>query len=164
MPFGDRAFDACVCHLAFMLFDDLDQVVTELRRVVVHGGRFAAVLGGGPTADDPGDDAFHRFLALAPLRGPALGDRRATSEAGWCALFGGAPRFTRLEVDLTGTFDQVWQFLGASYQLADNDAPAVRARLAASYGPCARVPCRAVFWLAETILRPSSPVDLGPRR
>ena len=164
MPFRDGAFDACVCHLAFMLFDDLDQVVRELRRVVVPGGRFLAVLGGGPTAADPGDDAFHRFLALAPLRGPALGDRRATSEAGWRALFGGAPCFSRLEVDLTGTFDQVWQFLGSSYQLDDDDAPAVRAELGARYGACARVPCRVVFWLAEATLVPEIAGRIDPLR
>jgi polyphosphate glucokinase len=152
MPFADGAFDACVCHLAFMLFDDLERVVAELRRVVVPGGVFAAVLGGGPTADDRGDDAFHRFLAIAAPRGPALGDRQAGSEAGWRALFGDAPVFERLELDRSGPFDDVWRFLGASYQLAERDAPAVRARLRAGYAGRAIVPCRAVVWLAVTRL------------
>jgi SAM-dependent methyltransferase len=148
LPFADRAFDACVCHLAFMLFDDLPRVVAELRRVVTPGGVFAAVLGGGPTASDPGDDAFHRFLAIAAPRGGGLGDRRARTPAGWRELFGAAPAFDRFELDLSGPFDDVWRFLGASYQLADGDAAAVRGRLAAGYAGRAIVPCRVVMWLA----------------
>lgn len=148
LPFADRSFDACVCHLAFMLFDDLSGVVGELRRVVMPGGTFAAVLGGGPTAVAHDDDAFHRFLAIAAPRGPRLGDRRASTEAGWAELFGGAPRFERIEVDRSGPFADVWRFLGASYQLAADDAPRVRDQLAAHYGSRARVPCRVVLWLA----------------
>ena len=158
LPFADGAFDACVCHLAFMLFDELDQVVAELRRVVVPGGVFAAVLGGGPTAaGSPADDAFHRFLTIAAPRGPRLGDRRASTEAGWHALFGTAPRFERFELDLGGPFDDVWRFLGASYQLADADAPAVRDRLRASFAGVARVPCRVVLWLARVQIHPAAP-------
>lgn len=165
MPFADRAFDACVCHLAFMLFDELERVACELRRVVVPGGVFAAVLGGGPTAGgaagegdntDDTDDAFHRFLAIAAPRGGGFGDRRARSEAGWRELFAcrgapggsGGPRFERFVLDLSGPFDEVWRFLGASYQLPGGDAPAIRARLAAGYADRAVVPCRVVMWLA----------------
>ena len=109
------------------------------------------MLGGGPTAHDPGgDDAFHRFLAEARPRGAGFGDRRARTCAGWLELFGAAPRFERFEIDLSGAFDDVWRFLGASYQLLDADAPVIRARLEASYDGCAIVPCRAVMWLATT--------------
>jgi SAM-dependent methyltransferase len=152
LPFAAGAFDACVCHLAFMLFDELDRVVGELRRVVVPGGRFAAVLGGGPTAVAHDDDAFHRFLALAAPGGPRLGDRRAASEAGWRDLFGRAPTFTRLEADLSAPFEDVWRFLGASYQLAAADAPGVHAALAAHYADRPRVVCRVVLWLATIAL------------
>ncbi|HEU4734609.1 MAG TPA: class I SAM-dependent methyltransferase [Kofleriaceae bacterium] len=152
LPFAARAFDACVCHLGFMLFEALDQVVTELRRVVVPGGVFAAVLGGGPTASDPGDDAFHRFLALAAPRGGGFGDRRARSPEGWRALFGTTPGFERFEIDRSGAFEDVWRFLGASYQLTPERAPDCRARLEASYAGRAIVPCRVVMWLATTRL------------
>ena len=155
LPFAGGAFAACVCHLAFMLFDDIEQVVAELRRVVVPGGRFAAVLGGGPTADgDRGDseDAFHRFLAIAALRGPGFGDPRARSEHGWRALFGQPVRFERFELDLSGSFEDVWRFLGASYQLAPGDAPGIRDRLRAAYAGRAVVPCRVVMWLAQVRL------------
>jgi SAM-dependent methyltransferase len=153
LPFADRSFGACVCHLAFMLFDDVPRVIAELRRVVVPGGVFAAVLGGGPTADDPGgDDAFHRFLAIAAPRGGGFGDRRARTCDGWRELFGVAPGFERFELDLSGAFDDVWRFLGASYQLDGADAVVIRARLAASYARRAIVPCRVVLWLATTRL------------
>jgi len=153
MPFADATFGACTCHLAFMLFDELDRVVAELRRVARPGAVFAAVLGGGPTATGtPDDDAFHRFLALATPRGPGLGDPRARSEAGWRALFDQPARFERFELELSGAFDAVWRFLGASYQLAEADAPALREQLRASYADAPRVPCRVVMWLATVRL------------
>jgi SAM-dependent methyltransferase len=147
LPFADGSFDACVCHLAFMLLDELDAVVGELRRVVVPGGRFAAVVGGGPVEGAGADDAFHQFLAIAPLRGPALGDRRAATAAGWRALFGRPVTAERFERDLGGPFARVWAFLGASYQLAEADAAGVRAALAARYAGQPVVPCRVVMWL-----------------
>jgi SAM-dependent methyltransferase len=135
LPFRDGAFDAVVCHLAWMLFDDLDEVVREVLRVLVPGGAFHALLGGGPTADD--DDAFHTFAAMLP-RGLALGDPRARSEAGWRALLGTEVTFERWTIDLGGPFDDVWRFLGASYQLTEPNA--VRAALRAQY-PTDPVPC-----------------------
>lgn len=152
LPFADGAFDGCVCHLAFMLLDDLDQVVRELARVLVPGGVFAALLGGGPVEGAGERDAFHRFLAIGaprflPLR---FGDPRARSEAGWRALFTergwSVPVFERVELDLGGAFEDVWAFLGASYQLPVDHAPAVRAELHAALGD--RVDCRVAAYLA----------------
>jgi SAM-dependent methyltransferase len=148
LPFAAASFGAAVSHLAFMLFDDLDAVVGELRRVVAPGGTFAAILGGGPTAD--GDDAFHRFLALARPSGLRFGDRRASSPDGWRALFHREPSFTRFELDLSGPFAGVWGFLGASYQLADADRDRVAAALRAAFAD--PVPCRVVLWLATVAL------------
>ncbi|MDX2088498.1 MAG: class I SAM-dependent methyltransferase [Kofleriaceae bacterium] len=151
LPFVDGAFEVVTCHLAFMLFDDVARVVTELARVLASGGRFIALLGGGPTAH--GHDAFHHFLdLLAPHAVAALrfGDPRATSESGWRELFAGwhAPTFERWELDASGTLDEVWAFLGASYQLPARQAPAIRAQLADAF-PGPRVPCRIVTWYAE---------------
>lgn len=142
LPFADAAFDAVVCHLAFMLMDDAARVAAEIDRVLVPGGAFHAALGGGPTAD--GADAFHRFLALARPSGPRLGDPRAKSEAGWRELFGGWDiAFERWTIDLSGTLDEVWAFLSASYQ-AHAD---VRTALAAEFGE--RLPCTVVIWYAS---------------
>ena len=152
LPFADGAFDTVTCHLAFMLFDDVPAVVRELHRVLAPGGTFIALLGGGPTAT--GDDAFHRFLAAlrphvaAPRR---IGDPRAKTEAGWGELFAGwsAPRFERWELDLGGTFDEVWTFLGASYELSPETAVSINAELRARYAPDDRVPCSVVTWCAS---------------
>jgi SAM-dependent methyltransferase len=166
LPFADGVFDACVSHLAFMLMEDAPAVVRELARVLVPGGRFAALLGGGPVADAlPAGDAFHRFLAIAGprFRAPLLGDSRARSEHGFRELFAGWDEvgFERWEVDLGGTFDEIWRFLGASYQLPREDAAAVRAELAAAVAELAdaegRVPCRMVTWLGTARRGPAAP-------
>jgi SAM-dependent methyltransferase len=158
LPFADGSFDAAVSHLAFMLMD-APAVVGELARVLAPGGWFAALLGGGPVVDpadpDGGQDAFHRFLAIAGprFRAPRLGDPRAGSERGWRELFAGWTElaFERWEVDLGGSFDEVWRFLGASYQLPPEAHGAVRAELAGWAAELAgaegRVPCRIVTWL-----------------
>ena len=161
LPFAAGSFDAVVCHLAFMLMEDAPAVVGELARVLVPGGRFAALLGGGPVAGLMNPDAFHRFLAIAGprFRAPRLGDPRARSERGWRELFAGWTElaFERWEVDLGGSLDEVWRFLGASYELPPEAQGAVRAELAASVAELAdregRVPCRIVTWLA-TARRP----------
>jgi SAM-dependent methyltransferase len=141
LPFRDGAFDAVVCHLAFMLFDDITRVAGELHRVLAPGGTFHALLGGGPTAD--GADAFHAFTELLP-RSQRLGDPRAND---WRTLFTAwsEPVLERWPLDLTGSFDDVWQFLGASYQL--RDAEAVRAALRARF-PVDPVPCTVVTYYA----------------
>ncbi|MBA3459997.1 MAG: class I SAM-dependent methyltransferase [Deltaproteobacteria bacterium] len=151
LPFADGSFDAVASHLAFMLFDDIERVIAELHRVLVPGGRFIALLGGGPTAD--GDDAFHALVNLLPPSTRRFGDPRAKTEAGWRTLFAGwsEPVFERWELDLGGSFEEVWAFLGASYQLDDASAAAIRAELRKRYAGVARVPCSVVTFCAEVI-------------
>lgn len=145
LPFRDASFDAATCHLAFMLFDDIEHVVAELARVLRPGAPFLALLGGGPTAD--GADAFHRFLDLMPHTELRFGDRRASSEAGWAELFAGWRdlQFERWPLDLGGSFSDVWGFLASSYQL--RDAERVRDQLRAEF-PGERVPCTVVTFFA----------------
>ncbi|MBV8762145.1 MAG: class I SAM-dependent methyltransferase [Deltaproteobacteria bacterium] len=144
LPFADGAFDAALCHLAFMLFDDIEQVVAELHRVLAPGATFHALLGGGPVAD--GEDAFHAFVRAMP-KAEAMGDPRSKREAGWRELFAGwsEPRFERWELDLTGSFEDVWLFLGASYSL--RDAERVRRDVRAAF-PVDPVPCRVACFYA----------------
>jgi SAM-dependent methyltransferase len=150
LPYRNEVFDACICHLGFMLFDAVDDVVAELFRVLQPGAQFVAVLGGGPTASD--GDAFHRFLEIAAddMEPVALGDPRAKSEAGWRSLFQGWDdvTFDREELDLGGTFDEVWQFLGASYQLSPDAAPRIQDKLRAEYAD-SRVECKVVTFVAS---------------
>ena len=165
LPFASAAFDAVTCHLALMLMADLDVVSGELARVLVPGGALRAVVGGGPVARvDPASPAcvYARWLALLqprfasapPLR---LGDPRASREAGWRALL--EPRgfaaigFTRIELDLGGTFDEVWATLSTSYDAARLGAAdlrePLRAAIADLVAPDGHVPLRAVAWLAS---------------
>jgi SAM-dependent methyltransferase len=147
LPFRDGAFDAALCHLAFMLFDDIEAVVGELHRVLAPGAQFHALLGGGPVADGPDySDAFHVFAELMP-KAPPLGDPRAKRPDGWRVLFAGwsEPVFERWELDLTGAFADVWQFLGASYSLTEADR--VERELRARF-PSDPVPCRVACYYA----------------
>ncbi len=154
LPFAGATFDACACHLALMLFDDLDLVTAELDRVLAPGGVVAAMLGGGPTASPISavkPDAFHRFLELAQphFSARAFGDARARSEAGWRALWPTwdvAP-FERIEHDLSGSFVEIWAFLGSSYQLPAAAAEPVRTALHAELGDL-DVRLRVVTYLA----------------
>jgi SAM-dependent methyltransferase len=148
LPFAAGAFDAALCHLAFMLFDDIEAVVRELDRVLAPGAAFHALLGGGPIAD--GGDTFHAFAQLMPKAAP-LGDPRSKSVAGWRGLFSPAsgwsdPVFERWELDLSGAFDDVWLFLGGAYQLREADR--VRAELRARF-PTDPVPCKVAAYYAR---------------
>ena len=147
LPFADGSFDTVACHLAFMLFDDVERVVAELHRVLAPGGRFVALLGGGPTAE--GFDAFHMFLAMLPKGGRRFGDPRAKSEGGWRQLFAGwsEPVFERWELDLSGPFEDVWAFLGASYELTAEGEPWIREEIRQRHD--ATVPCKVVAFCAE---------------
>ena len=141
LPFADRSFDVVTCHLALMLFDDLEQVMHELDRVLAPGGSVLAVIGGGPVAD-PIDDVFPVFLDhlkgcanVLPLERPDW----SHVFAGWCV----AP-WERHELVLDGTFDEVWPFLAACYELPA-DPRALRAEVAFE----GHVRCRAVTWLVR---------------
>jgi SAM-dependent methyltransferase len=164
LPFADGSFDAVTCQLALMLLDEIERVVAELARVLKPGAPFLALLGGGPTAD--GDDAFHCFATLlrdsvtqqrnaTTLR---FGDARASSEHGWRELFaidkpGGWRElvFERWPIEIGGHFDDVWRFLGASYQLDELPASErlrVRDDLRAAF-PGEYVPCTIACYFAR---------------
>lgn len=148
LPFADRSFDAATCHLAFMLFDDIEAVVGELARVLRPGAPFIALLGGGPTAH--GRDAFHAFASHLPV-GRRFGDPRASHEEGWRALFRARAGFERWPLDLGGSFDDVWTFLASSYQLPASGADRIREAVRAEF-PAPRVPCTVVTYLATVRL------------
>jgi len=141
LPFADRSFDVVTCHLALMLFDDLARVVQELDRVLVPGGSVLAVIGGGPVAD-PIDDVFPGFLDLLGERANVLPLERPD----WSTLFAGwsVGPWERHELVLDGTFDEVWPFLAACYELPADPEP-LRAEVC--FEGYAR--CRAVTWLVR---------------
>ncbi len=153
-------------HLAFSLMSDVEAVVAEIARVLQPGGRFAAIVGGGPR----GDDAFARFLDLlretylrVPARAPRLGDIRARREDGLHALFGGHGGFLAVEIrdfalHLDGTGDEVWDHLAAIYELfvvPPDELRALRGRFADEAarlaGPDGVVPCTAAMRLVTCL-------------
>ncbi len=157
LPFAASSFDVVTCHLAFMVFDDVERVVAELDRVLRPGGSVLAVLGGGPVAAPAPDDAFPIFLELlaGSAEPPVIGDPRARSEAGWQLLFPGweLPAWERLELVLDGDFEALWSFFAASYELPADPCP-LRTALAQRIASPSR--CRAVTWLARATKRPST--------
>lgn len=137
LPLADASCAAVVSHLAWTLMPDVEAIVDELRRVLVEGGRFVTLVGGGPK----GDDAFAGLLDLAtpfaraaPAT-PRLGDRRARTDAGLQQLFARGFALAPIEdvaIDLSGSIDEVWASLATSYELA-NLAPDTRAALHARF-------------------------------
>lgn len=149
------SFDAVLSHLAFMLMTDLERVAAEVARVLVPGGLFATVVGGGP---GPGD-AFERFLELlgeeaaaAAMRAPRLGDPRARDAIGLAPVLGPAgleiTGEQALPVRIDGDAAAVWASLAPAYEvsvLPPSSVERLRARFLAACRDLARadgaVPC-----------------------
>ncbi|WP_020657465.1 class I SAM-dependent methyltransferase [Amycolatopsis benzoatilytica] len=136
LPFADNAFDACVSHMAFMLMSDIDQVATELARVLRPGGRLSLVLSGGAG----GGEAYALFtrllreiLAEAPAEEhlPRLGDRRTRTADGLREILSpagfGPVRWRTEPLDFGASLDQVWEFVAAAYNLQPLSEGAVEA-------------------------------------
>jgi len=124
LPLPENCVDGVLSHLAWMLMDDIGQVVAEVARVLRPGGVFAAVVGGGPKVGD----SFELFLDLLTpivrrqgIRVPRMGDPRCRSEAGLRSLLAPSAGFATLQiedfaVDLSGSFPQVWRSLSTVYE------------------------------------------------
>ncbi|MEU2184718.1 class I SAM-dependent methyltransferase [Streptomyces thermolilacinus] len=172
LPFADGSFDACVSHMALMLMGDVELVIAEVARVLVPGGTFACVVGGGAVAG--GGDAYERFLPLlrdavealpAERRVPKLGDARTRTREGLGALLRdagfGAVGWETVPLRLDGTADEVWATVSGLYDLAPlpgPDAAALReaflAEAAPLAGPDGRVPCAMRVPVARASLPP----------
>lgn len=157
LPFADVSFDVVTCHLALMLMDSPEQVVSEVRRVLRPGGTFAAVVGGPPA----GDGAWRRVITLfvqAGLSGPALGDPRTTGEAGLREVLSALSdvRVEPIVVDVGGSEDEVWAMFAETY-MPDMVSPdrlaelerAARAVLRDLALPDGRIPCE-LSWLCAS--------------
>jgi SAM-dependent methyltransferase len=121
LPFADASFDLVTCHLAFMPMSPVDEVVTEVLRVLRPGGRLAAVIGGG--GPRPAEDIWTRMVQrVAPFEfvGPRIGDKRTYQEQGLRDLLSGFAvlRIEPLMVDLSGTPDDVWALWVDTYTFA----------------------------------------------
>jgi SAM-dependent methyltransferase len=156
LPLEEASIDWALSHMAFMLMTEVEVVVSELARVLRPGGRFAAMVGGGPAEDG---DAFALFLRLfhdvylgLEEKPPRLGDRRTRDAAGFAALFHPGSGFEAaieervLIVRLDAGAERLWDILSAMYEMLvvpPDRAAALRQRFldAAGGGPAGVVPC-----------------------
>jgi len=143
LPLRDACVDAVVSHLVLPVipWPALDPVIAEAARVLRPGGAFVALIGGGPRASR--DDAYARFAARAGararVRAPVMTDPRLRSTRGIAALLADFAEVAQIDHDLElgGSFDEVWAFLAAQYGGAtDDDRAALRADFADPHVPC----------------------------
>jgi SAM-dependent methyltransferase len=94
LPFLDGSMDVVVCHMALMLMDPVEAVITAITRVLRPGGAFAAVI--NRYQPDPAFGAFSRELgwvtAEAGLERLRIGSPDLFTERGLRARLG-HPRF-----------------------------------------------------------------------
>ncbi|CAM3798092.1 class I SAM-dependent methyltransferase [Corallococcus sp. ZKHCc1 1396] len=138
LPFADASVDVVLSHLALMLMDDVETVLTELRRVLKPGGTVSVVIGG----DLVRGDAVEVFAGLLkPLLAAEarpwlpLGDPRVRSAEGLKVLFQDGfldVAIQDLSVQGDGEPRSVWDSLRTTYD-ADRLSPPARASLEATF-------------------------------
>ncbi|MCA6218126.1 class I SAM-dependent methyltransferase [Ideonella sp. B7] len=123
LPLGDAHLAAVVSHLALMLMDDADAVVTELARVLQPGGLLAGVVG-ARAEPSPAFAVYLELLSQQPRsahwQALRFGDRRWHDEAGLQSLL--APPFealtcTRLMREERMSPESLWQWCLGMYDL-----------------------------------------------
>lgn len=91
LPLPSNSVNFVLCHMAFMLMDGIENVVSEVHRVLKPGGIFSAVVGGN-YEKAPAMEVFLQLLDEAlKEEGQTwlinLGDKRTRSESGLRSLF-----------------------------------------------------------------------------
>jgi SAM-dependent methyltransferase len=85
LPYREGQFDAVLCHMALMLMEDLDVVLTEVRRTMRGKGTFSGVVG-VPSPPSPAlakfIDVFSRYSRHPEWEGLRLGDPRLRRKDG----------------------------------------------------------------------------------
>lgn len=131
MSLASKSIDLVVSHMALMLMDDIEAVLSEIHRVLVPNGRLAAIVGRvfmlGPVNDIFLD--IFRPIAKVDLPSMPMGDRRTRSTEGWIELFEGDfydPQIEDVDVAWQPTPGELWDALIETY---DIDRLSVAARL-----------------------------------
>jgi SAM-dependent methyltransferase len=114
--------DWVLSHMAMMLMDDIEHVLTEVRRVLRRGGRLAAIVGRTFLLGEVNEiflDVF-RPIARADLLPLPFGDPRTRSESGWSALLRQHfedVRFEDIDVSWEPTPEKLWLALTETYDI-----------------------------------------------
>jgi SAM-dependent methyltransferase len=109
MSLGEGSVDCVVSHMALMLMAPIDEVMSEVHRVLRPGGVFAVVVGG----DSRPPGAWAEFVAIArELCGAptlALGDGRMRTPGGTRQLFAAPGAWSEIGIeDFELSVDGVW--------------------------------------------------------
>lgn len=123
LPLSSASVDCVLCHMALMLMDKLDDVLSEVHRVLKDGACFAFVIGAQPTAGA----AFDRYLSRLrdarqsnPSAALSLGDPRLRNPDGIREAL--TPRFGDIAIEdivlrRRYTPAQLWQWFEDMYDL-----------------------------------------------
>jgi len=101
LPFSDSNFDGILCHMALMLMDDIEQVISEIHRCLKAKGIFTCIVGGkfnkNPIMTQFIEllDSSLAFENKTWLRN--LGDKRTRTSEGLLSLF--EKNFEAIEVN-----------------------------------------------------------------
>lgn len=105
LPVPEASLDFVLCHMAFMLFDSVEEAIAETRRVLKPGGVFSAIVGAasGVGTRPPSSVAFVRLLEDAlKIEGLSLrsrfGDSRVRRDEGIRALFNESSGFAGVQI------------------------------------------------------------------
>ena len=135
--------DVVLSHMALMLFDDIETVLSEIRRVLIPGGTLAALVGRSFLTGAPNivfQEIFRPFAKthLSTLR---IGDRRTRSVEGWRELLQkgfGDCQFEDVDVPWCPTPVELWEALTQTYdidRLSPQACQQLRAQLMPAWEP-----------------------------
>lgn len=123
LPLASSSVGLVLCHLALMLMDDVDGVITEVRRVATPGAQFCCVVG----APQPPSAVLDAFLAALAAHAPRqeyralrLGNRHLRDAPGIEELLGGKFSGAVVEdvlIERRCTPTELWNWYAGMYDL-----------------------------------------------
>lgn len=119
LPFRDGSLDCVLCHMALMLFDDIDGVLNEVARVLRPGGIFGAVTNSATEVSPAGVAIVkslksRRQMSDQTRLAPALGDPRVQDADRLGDLVGAhfaRVRVTSFVITQAVPRDSLWRYL-----------------------------------------------------
>ena len=133
LSLGTGSVDVVISHMALMLMRDIEQVLSEIRRVLRPRGRLAAIVGRSFLQGEVREIFMEVFRPIARehLSHLPFGDRRTSTEDGWIELLGREFQnieFEDVEIEWAPSPDELWNSLLGTYDI-DRMAEAPRERL-----------------------------------